>query len=132
MSGKSRLIYEILKKLTPVHNVLIPKYVDRGLTDIQLPMQLKLKKRPRILLFDDLNRFIETKNFEHFLAKAIQDPHLCIVAACRSRMEFDKVEKALSKQEIPLKTIFGSNIIELRKISPKVRKKYSITLKEIG
>ena len=107
LSGKSRAVYEALINLPEPQNLIVPRCKDIN------PETLLFPKNTKIIVIDDLHKFVEKQNLEYLLNASIQNS-ITIVATCRSAMEYKKV-----KHKIDLETIF-ENIIELPEISSKV------------
>lgn len=120
LSGKSRAAYQALIDLDKPHDVVVPRCRDIDLETFIFPTVARFW-RQRIILFDDLQRFVEQRNFEHLFREAIQN-NLVILATCRSGMEHIKAKKRMLDKNIDLETVFGKNIIELGRISETVGK----------
>ena len=120
LSGKSRAAYQALMNLSKPHDVLIPKCTDINRENFLFPKHLKFW-RPRVILFDDLHRFVEQQNFEHLFEIAIRN-NVIIVATCRSGIEYKKVKKKMLDKNMDLETIFANNI-ELKKVSEDIGRK---------
>jgi len=121
LSGKSRAVYQALISLDNPYEVIIPKCIDINLDTFPgLPPRLAFW-RPRAILFDDLHRFVERRNFEHLLNSAMEN-NIVIIANCCSEMEYEKTKNIMLKRwNIHLETIF-ENIIELGRISKDIGK----------
>ncbi|MCJ7575210.1 MAG: tetratricopeptide repeat protein [Dehalococcoidia bacterium] len=120
LSGKSRAAYEALMNLSKPHDVIIPKCTDINRENFLFPKHLKFW-RPRVILFDDLHRFVEQQNFEHLFEIAITN-NVIIVATCRSGMEHKKVKNKMLDKNMDLETIFANNI-ELKRVSEDAGRK---------
>ncbi len=118
LSGKSRAAYQALTNLNKPHAVTIPRSTDIDLETFSLPKRLKFW-RPRTVLVDDLQRFVEQQNFEELFRLAMQN-NVVILATCRSEMEHTKVKNKMLDKNIDLATIFGENVIELERVSEDV------------
>jgi len=119
LSGKSRAVYQAL--ISNPYDVIIPKCIDINLDTFPgFPRRLAFW-RPRAILFDDLHRLVERRNFEHLLNSAIEN-NIVIIATCCSEMEYEKTKNIMLKRwNIHLETIF-ENIIELGRISKDIGK----------
>jgi len=120
LSGKSRAAYQALTTLNKPHDVIIPRCTDINLEAFVFPKHLKFW-RARIILVDDLHRFVEQQNFEHLFRIAMQD-NVVIFATCRSEMEHKKVKNKMLDRNIDLETIFDENIIELERVPEDIGK----------
>ena len=120
LSGKSRAVYQALTNLNKPYDVIIPRHTDINLETFLFPKHLMFCM-PRMILFDDLHRFVEQQNFEHLFKIAIEN-NVVVVATCRSGMEYKKAKNKMLDRNIDLETIFGENIIEFGKVSKDIGK----------
>ena len=120
LSGKSRAAYQALTNLNKPHDVTIPRCTDIDLETFSFPKRFKFW-RPRIILVDDLHRFVEQQNFEYLFRIAIQN-NVIIFATCRSEMEHKKVKSKMLDKNIDLETIFDKNVIELGRVPEDIGK----------
>ena len=120
LSGKSRAAYQALRKLSKPHDVIVPKCTDIDRGNFLFPKHLNFW-RPRIILFDDLHRLVEQRNFE-CLFEAARENNAIIIATCRSGMEYQKAKNKMLDKNMDLETIFA-NSIELKKISEDTGRK---------
>jgi len=120
LSGKTRAAYEALTKLNKPCDVLMARNTDINLETFLFPKHFKFWRR-KILVIDDLHRFVELQNFEHLLRVAAEN-RTSIIATCRSGFECDKAKKRISERGIDFETIFGQNAFELGKVSEQVAK----------
>lgn len=116
LSGKTRAFFEALVSLVKPCDVIIPKYVEEIETKSFCCPRHFAFWRDRILLLDDLHRFIEVHNFEHLLRFFLQTDTI-LVASCRSEMEFERVKIVMAEKGISLSSIFGENVIRLERLS---------------
>ena len=125
LSGKSRAAYEALVKLRNPYNVIKPRCTDINLEDFMLPGRL-FPNRRGIMVIDDLQRFVEQRNFEHLLRMA-KEKDIAILATCRSGADFEKIESKMQSLNIDLQTVFSKeNIIELGKVSEDIGKEVAL------
>jgi len=125
LSGKSRAVYQALVKLRNPCNVIKPRCTDINPEDFVLPGCL-LSKRPRIMIIDDLQRFVEQRNFEHLL-QISEENGISILATCRSEADYEKIANKMQSLNIDLQTIFSTeNIIELGKVSENIGKEVAL------
>jgi tetratricopeptide (TPR) repeat protein len=115
LSGKTRAAYEALKKLNRACDVLIARSTDIDLEKFLFPKHLKFW-RPKVLIIDDLHRFVEQQNFEHLLRIA-EEKGTTIVATCRSGFECDKAKAEFARKGLGFEMIFAENIFELGQVS---------------
>ena len=115
LSGKTRAAYQALSNLNRACDVLIARAVDIDLERFLFPKHLKFW-RPKVLVIDDLHRFVELQNFEHIF-RAADENHTAIVATCRSGFECDKAKAKILEKSLDLDTVFGQNVFVLGKVS---------------
>ncbi|MFX0087402.1 MAG: hypothetical protein ACFFAU_17260 [Candidatus Hodarchaeota archaeon] len=125
LSGKSRLIYQNLISLKRNYDVIIPNVMDIELNEFKIPSHWFIWRK-RIVIFDDLNKFVESKNFSYLLQQFLEKK-IIIIASCRFGREFDKFSKVLERE----KSIFHP-FVEIpnidRKVAEFVAKKVGIDL----
>ena len=122
LSGKTRAIYEALINLEKEKlDIIVPNCDDINLDSFLIPTHNRFW-RTRVLLIDDLHRLIEKRNFDYLLMKFIEN-NIQIIATCRSGFEYKKTNTKLQEMNIDMKTIFGRNVIELRRLSNSEAKK---------
>jgi len=112
LSGKSRAIWQALTTLKKPHDIIIPRSVDINPEDFHVPFRFTFWRKP-ILVIDDIDRFVEKRNFSHLLQEFLEYKAI-IVASCRSGPEYDKLKTRI---ETELLSAFGDpiNIPEIRK-----------------
>ena len=119
LSGKTRAVYEALNHLPRPCKVSIPKCRNINLENFRFPKCRWLGKKQAIIFLDDFHRLVDQQNFDHLLRTAIEK-QVRIVATCRSGIECDKAKKKLLGQNVDLETIFGGNVIEVKKVPEEV------------
>lgn len=124
LSGKTRAVYQALTNSNKVYDVIIPRFADINLESFLIPRHFRFWK-PKLILIDDLHRFVEIKNFEHLLNISLKN-RMCIIATCRSGFEFKKVKNTLLDKNIHMEEIFGEMIIEFPSISKETGKDIAI------
>jgi tetratricopeptide (TPR) repeat protein len=115
LSGKTRAVHRALRKLNKPCDVLIARAVDIDVENFLFPRHLRFW-RPKVLVIDDLHRFVELQNFEH-LFRAANENNTPIVATCRSGFECDKAKAKIGERSLDFDTVFGENVFELGKVS---------------
>ncbi|MCJ7459122.1 MAG: tetratricopeptide repeat protein, partial [candidate division Zixibacteria bacterium] len=120
LSGKTRAAYQALISLNKRCNVLIPRCDNINLETFIFPKNFRFW-RHRIILIDDLHRFVEQQNFEH-LFKVAKDNSAIIVSTCRGEIEYQKVKNKMAEKGMDLEKIF-CEVIELKRISEDEGKK---------
>lgn len=90
LAGKSRAIYEVLVDSEKPLDVLIPNCVDIKQEYFRVPVHHKFWRK-RIVLIDDLHRFVEKRNFEHMLMMFLER-NIQVVATCPSGIEYKKTK----------------------------------------
>ncbi len=126
--GKTRGAYEAIKGLNKPAAILKPRHTDINLENFFIPRRFSYW-RDKVLLLDDLQRFVELQNFEILLNKALEK-QVTILATCRSGMEYKKVKHKLLEKNIDPQTIFGDNVVELQRIKEEEGKKISRELEK--
>ncbi|MCZ7370391.1 MAG: hypothetical protein O8C66_07760, partial [Candidatus Methanoperedens sp.] len=91
LSGKTRAIYEALKTMNPVSNVIIPRIQDIDLEKFEVPLKLTFWRKT-IVVLDDIDKFIEKQNFRYLVEEFLKNKAV-IIASCRSGIEFEKLQK---------------------------------------
>lgn len=120
LSGKTRAAYQALISQNKPCDVLIPRCDNINLETFIFPKNFRFW-RPRIILIDDLHRFVEQQNFEH-LFKVAKDHSAIIVSTCRGEIEYQKVKNKMAEKGMDLEKIF-CEVIELKRISEDEGKK---------
>ena len=104
LSGKSRMLLNILKKCKEEFIVIKPKFSNIKYEDFKIPKNLFNHKKRKILILDDIHKYLSYENFFHlfisFIEKEIQ-----IIATCNSGKELDKVENNISISHYNFKNI---------------------------
>ncbi|PKP54354.1 MAG: hypothetical protein CVT90_01700, partial [Candidatus Altiarchaeales archaeon HGW-Altiarchaeales-3] len=115
LAGKTRAIYQAFTTINKSFDVTIPRCVNINFESFFIPKHFKFW-RGRILLLDDLHRFVEVQNFEHLLSSFLEK-NTVIIALCRSRIEYEKTKNMMTEKGMELSTIFGENVIEFPLVS---------------
>jgi len=96
LAGKTRMVYEALKRLSTPTLVLIPKYQNLELTEIIIPKTYD-EMSIRIIFLDDIDRYFNLNNFELLFQQFIKSD-IRIIATCQSGIKFSKLRNHLLKQ----------------------------------
>ena len=120
LSGKTRAVYNSLKKIPKKLNVLVPRSVN--MQSFQLPKDY-IFWNEKLIFVDDLQYYVEKQDSYYMLFKTAKEKNIPIIATCHSGREMKKVKNKLIEQNLDLDTIFGEDIIELERISPDEGKK---------
>ena len=126
--GKTRGAYEAIKGLNKPATILKPRHTEINPDNFFIPVLLS-SWRDKVLLLDDLQRFVELQNFEILLNKALEK-QITILATCRSGGEYEKVKHKLLEKNIDTQNIFGGNVVELQRINEEVGKKIARKLEK--
>jgi hypothetical protein len=121
LSGKTRAVYQALTHIRKRYDATIPRCINIDLETFSFPKHLKFW-RPKLIVMDDLHRFVEQLNFDHFLKECL-DRELIIIVTCRSQIEYKKAKNTMASKGIDLETIFGGNAVVLGKVSEDTGKK---------
>ncbi len=126
LAGKTRMVYEYLKFETNT-DVLVPNYIDINADDFKIPPTKR--GRNHILFLDDLQRYINYRNFEFLISEIILKPEVIVIATSRSEVEFQKVNSWFQQ-----KVNFGLDdlflIIEIKSLDEEVAIDISKKLKK--
>jgi len=95
LAGKSRAVLQALRTMRKRRSVTIPRLIDIDAADFRVPISFHRIRKP-ILLLDDLNKFIGTRNFISHLQQFINKGYL-IVATCRAETELAQAKVALEQ-----------------------------------
>jgi tetratricopeptide (TPR) repeat protein len=120
LSGKTRAVFNSLKKFKKKIDVLVPRAVF--VPSFHFPKDFMFW-REKLILIDDLQYYVEKQDNYHLLFRAAKERGIPIAAACHSGREFKKVKNKLAENNLDVDIIFGENIIELEKISVEEGKK---------
>lgn len=108
LSGKTRLVYQIFHKLK-FYDVLVPRFVETELENLKCPVHFNFRRK-KIILIDDLHRFVELNYFQHLLSSFLKSGSI-ILATSRSEFEYDKVKAAFLRHNLSLEAFFNNNIL---------------------
>lgn len=120
LSGKTRSVFNALRKSKNIVDVLVPRAVP--MPSFHFPKDFAFW-RDKLILIDDLQYFVEKQENYHLLFKTAKEQGIPIAAACHTGREYKKVKNKLVEHNLDIEMIFGENIIELEKISPEEGKK---------
>jgi tetratricopeptide (TPR) repeat protein len=121
LAGKSRAIYELLKKSPESFNILIPRCREVEPDSFHLPIRGWFWKKGVVIL-DDLQRFIEQRGFE-ILLREVNRRGFIIVASSRTGNEFIAVRDWMAKQGLHLESVFAHNPVEIPSASEQFGEK---------
>ncbi len=84
LSGKSRSVYQYFHDSEDTYSVLIPKVADVSTKDFRKPLNW-LFRRKKIVLFDDIDKYMAKTNFEYLLSEYVRsnDDNGIVIATCR-------------------------------------------------
>lgn len=121
LSGKSRLIFELIVKHLKKYRILKPNYVNIIDQNWKFPVASFFAKR-KVLILDDLNFLIRLDSFSHLIRQA-SIKEIPIIASCRSGDELEQIKNYLEYKGIYLEALFSEkNTFELKKIGVKQAK----------
>jgi len=126
LSGKSRLIFEAFKNNVRIFDVTVPKFNDINLENLVIPKQYK-RSYPKLLLLDDLHRYIEFDNFRFLFKEFLKQDDVRILSTCRSKIEFEKTKNFFLENNLDIENIF--EVIEFTSFDEEVAKKITSKLK---
>ena len=112
-AGKTRAAYEAVKRL---EGFKVVKFWEKLLETDKIPKSVK--KGKNVLVFDDLNKFVDKVNLYEVI-KQFEDmsKRFVVVATCRSGKEFEEAEKKFSD------VLRGFTRVECGNVSKKKRKR---------
>lgn len=114
LSGKSRAVFNALKKLKRGVLVLVPRNVTMPV--FSLPAGYRFWKK-KLIFVDDLQYYIEKQDNFHLLFREAKKRNIPVIASCHSGREFKKVKNKLVEQNLDIDTIFGDDVVEMQKIT---------------
>jgi len=118
LSGKSRLIYQTLKKLDNNFDLIIPESPNK----LEINEIIKsINGNKKILILDDIHHYISIQNFEDIINRLLYIDDLIIIASCRTNKDFRIFEDRLLERHFDPENIF--NVINVGKIEQDVAKK---------
>ncbi|MFX0095396.1 MAG: caspase domain-containing protein, partial [Candidatus Hodarchaeota archaeon] len=107
IAGKSRMVYEWLRRIKVEFS--IPQK-DNWSTLIPIVQSSRAAKQTRIIIFDNLNEYLDDRLFFDFFKLCLQTPAFYIVATCQSAYE-QEVDQVLFKQfNVRTKGVFDAVI----------------------
>lgn len=114
LSGKTRAVFNSLKKFKRSVLILVPRSVSMPVFSIPAGYRFWKKK---LIFVDDLQYYIEKQDNFHLLFREAKKRNIPVIAACHSGREFKKVKNKLVEQNLDIDTIFGDDFVELQKIT---------------
>ncbi|MDD4431642.1 MAG: tetratricopeptide repeat protein [Bacteroidales bacterium] len=114
LAGKTRMVYEALKKSNKRYDLIIPRSTDIDIESFILPKQLKVWKS-KLMFIDDLHRFAEQQNFE-YLFEVCRKNKINLIATCRSEIEYKKTKKKILENNLNLETELFDEIVVINEI----------------
>lgn len=116
LSGKTRNIYEAIRRVEKKYAVTIVKNIDIYESNVRFPRLLKFW-RTKLIIIDDLHKFVAKINF-HLVIREIQKQDCILLFACRSRIEYSRANNKFKKEfNFGLEELFENNKIEIQRIS---------------
>lgn len=128
LAGKSRAIYESLKRSKEPFDILIPKYREYDPDTFLIPYRARFW-RIGVVILDDLQRFVEQWGFE-FLVQEVFKRGYIIVASSRTGKDFQLVEGKFVEQGFALNSLFEDWQIEIPPIEEAKAKKVAETIEK--
>jgi len=119
LMGKSRLVFEQLKKLRKSVDVLVPRPVN--MPNLVFPSHFRVW-RDRLIFIDDLQFFVEKQDNYHLIFNHAKENGISIITTCHSGQQFRKVKNKMIEQGIDIDNLFRDNIIELPRVNPEIGK----------
>lgn len=111
LSGKSRAIFESLKRDREPFDILIPICREINPDKIIIPHRVRFWRRGVVIL-DDLQRFVEQPGFEHLIRELVTRNYL-IIASSRTGRDFLAVENNFARQGLDIRSIFHDYVVEI-------------------
>jgi len=87
LAGKTRAVYEALKKMHNPSSVLIPRPEDIKPGEFEIPDKSKFFFDP-VVIFDDINKFASKQNFEYLINLFVREGAI-IIATCRKGDDYE-------------------------------------------
>ena len=115
LGGKSRAVYEALKRIRPARGVLAVACRDIDPETWLWPRRLAFWRR-RIVVIDDLHRFVEMQNYERVFQECLKRK-IPVVATCRAEFELEKARESMGRRGLSVDGLFGSNVVALGGVS---------------
>jgi tetratricopeptide (TPR) repeat protein len=112
LAGKTRAIFQALKTLKEPFDVIVPKVGNVDLAEFRIPIHLNWRRKT-LVLFDDLDKFVEEEHFLHIL-NMFDERKVTIIASCRSGPEYDNLRKKMKEEQLDL---FFVRTLEIATIS---------------
>ncbi|TAK60152.1 MAG: hypothetical protein EPO24_06985, partial [Bacteroidetes bacterium] len=110
LAGKTRAICEALRRAALPYDILALRCTDIDLEKFYIPTHLKFWRK-KIVLIDDLQRFVEQRGFHHLLSAFINSG-IPIIATCRSGIEYDKASEKLQREgNISIPSVFSRTVL---------------------
>jgi hypothetical protein len=120
LAGKTRMVYEALRK-SKKYDLIILRSIDVDIESFILPWRLK-KWKPKLMFIDDLQVFVENKNFTYIFEKCKKN-NIKLIATCRLGIEYEKTKKIMLYKNFDLESGFFDEIITITEILEEHGKK---------
>ncbi len=128
LAGKSRAIFEALKKNNESFDILIPICREIDPDSFIMPRRARFWRRGVVIL-DDLQRFVEQPGFER-LIREISNKGFIIIASSRTGKDFQLVESKFAQQGLDLSSLFHGFEIEIPPIDEAVARRIAGRIKK--
>lgn len=122
LSGKSRAIYELIKRDLQQYAVYIPKDFTHG-DDADIDISFDVVEDPSYFIICDLHDFLKKAAGISILKKLLLQEHIIIIADCRKE-RFDFVSDNMAE----LLELFS--LIDIKGISTDIKQRLKFSLKE--
>jgi tetratricopeptide (TPR) repeat protein len=121
LAGKSRAIFEVLRKNKEAFDILIPICREINPDSFILPYRARFWRKGVVIL-DDLQRFVEQPGFELLIHKILNCQYI-VIASSRTGKDFQLVENKFAEQGLDIRSIFKDNKFEIPQIEEKIAKR---------
>jgi tetratricopeptide (TPR) repeat protein len=128
LAGKSRAIYEALKNNKESFDVLIPRCREINPDSFVIPYRARLWRKG-VVIFDDLQRFVEQPGFGYLVSEISKRKYI-IIASSRTGASFQLVECKFAGEGLALDSFFGRNVIEILLVDEDIAKKIAQNLRK--
>jgi tetratricopeptide (TPR) repeat protein len=119
LSGKSRLIYQVFKKSKKSYYVIVPRAANFNPDTYIFPRKRRFW-RSKIIVLDDLHRFVQQPNFEILWNSIPRD--ILVIASTWSEGELTRVKSAMNAKGLHFDIKFD-NVISIPTVSEDTAKK---------
>jgi tetratricopeptide (TPR) repeat protein len=124
LAGKSRTIFETLKRSKEPFDILIPICREINSDTFVLPLRARFWRKGVVIL-DDLQRFVEQRGFERLVREVFNRGYI-IVASSRTGKSFEIVKGKFAEQGLDLNSLFDECQIEIPPIDEATAKKVAL------